>query len=258
MIAPRDQQLIYEGSEERRRFLNATISQLDVEYLQHLMEYNYVLRQRNQLLKDYGKNRRLDISLIDIYDKNLVKSGEYIFKKRKELISHMIPVFHELYAKISGNSEFCDIKYKSKLNEVSFADLLQYSREKDLLLQRSTAGIHKDDIQVFNEDNMIRYVGSQGQQKSFVLALKLTQFMMLKDAKDTKPIVLLDDIFDKLDSTRVMHLIRLLKEIEIGQVFITDTELDRLRLIFEELNYDFSLFEVVDSSINELNLKSKK
>lgn len=258
MIAPKDQQLIYEGSEERRRFLNSTISQLDKEYLKQLMEYNYVLRQRNQLLKDYGKNRQLDHSLLDIYDKNLVSAGEYIFKKREEMVKKMTPVFHEIYGKISGHSEVCDIKYKSKLSENSLEELLRYSREKDLLMQRSTVGIHKDDIKFFNEENMIRYVGSQGQQKSFVLSLKLCQYMMLKELKETKPIVLLDDIFDKLDGNRVMHLIRLLQEIEIGQVFITDTEVDRLRLIFEELKYEFSLFEVKEEGVMNLNEKNEE
>jgi DNA replication and repair protein RecF len=252
MIAPKDQQLIYEGSEERRRFLNSTISQIDKTYLSHLMEYNYVLRQRNQLLKDYGKYRQLDTSLLDIYDKNLVGAGSYIYEKRKEIVELLVPIFKDMYGKISGHSEVCDIKYRSKLAEKGFSELLAEAREKDKIMQRSTVGVHKDDLKFFNEENAIRYVGSQGQQKSFVLALKLTQYMLLKKFKEMKPIVLLDDIFDKLDGRRVMYLIQLLQEIEIGQVFITDTELDRLKLIFEELNYDFDLFEVKDNLVNKI------
>lgn len=255
MIVPKDQQLIYEGSEERRRFLNATISQIDRSYLTHLMEYNYVLRQRNQLLKDYGKNRQLDSSLLDIYDKNLSAAGTYIYEKRKEVVEEMIPVFKEMYAKISGNSEVCDIKYRTKLGEQSLYEMLKETREKDKILQRTTVGIHKDDLKFFNEENAIRYVGSQGQQKSFVLALKLTQYRMLKKSKEMKPLVLLDDIFDKLDGKRVMYLIQLLKEIDIGQVFITDTELDRLKMIFEELKYDFSLFEIKDNKATEITIR---
>ncbi len=258
MIAPKDQQLIYEGSEERRRFIDSTISQLDSTYLQHLIEYNYVLRQRNQLLKDYGKNRSLDLSLLDIYDKSLVEHGNYIHAKRTEMILEMTPVFHEMYSKISGNSEVCDIQYKSKLTDQPFAELLLESREKDKILQRTSTGVHKDDIKFFNEENMIRYVGSQGQQKSFILALKLSQYEILHLRQNEKPIILLDDIFDKLDGNRVMHLISLLKDIDIGQVFITDTELNRLRLIFEELKYDFSLFEVKDDNVHIISLKDKE
>ncbi len=254
MIAPKDQQLIYDGSEQRRRFLNSTISQIDKKYLSHLMEYNYVLRQRNQLLKDFGKNRHLDISLLEIYDKNLVLSGTYIHQRRKEVVEEMIPVFKKMYAKISGNSEICDIEYRSKLSDAGLDELLSEAREKDKIMQRTTVGIHKDDLKFFNMENAIRYVGSQGQQKSFVMALKLTQYMMLNKSKKKKPIVLLDDIFDKLDGTRVMFLIRLLQEIEIGQVFITDTELDRLKLIFEELKYDFALFEVKEDKVFKLGI----
>ncbi len=251
MIAPKDQQLIYEGSEERRRFLNATISQLDQEYLRQLMEYNYVLKQRNQLLKDYGKYRKLDYALLDIYDQNLAESGSYIHHKRVELIEKMQPIFQHMYAKISGNKEICAISYKTKLGDRTLLDMLKETREKDFILQRTSVGIHKDDLSFFNEENMIRYVGSQGQQKSFVLALKLTQYSLLKQAKNTNPIVLLDDIFDKLDGKRVMQLIKLLQEVEIGQVFITDTEKDRLKSIFEELKYDFALLEVKDNQVHQ-------
>jgi len=252
MIAPKDQGLITEGSEERRRFINATISQLDNIYLRNLIEYRYILKQRNELLKSTPFSRIPDPALMDIYDEKLVRTGHYIFAKRQEYLEYMSPIFFDKYKSISQEKEACEFRYKSKLIEQDFAQLLIENREKDRAMQRTSVGIHKDDISFFNEDNMIKHVGSQGQQKSFILALKLAQFELIRSKTNEKPIILLDDIFDKLDSTRVLQLIKLLKEQNLGQIFITDTEKDRLKTIFKELNYNFSLFEVADQSVTNI------
>ncbi len=249
MIAPKDQSLISEGSEERRKLIDSTISQLDAAYLRHLIEYKYVLKQRNQLLKNHAAHQRIDLSLLDIYDQKLVENGQYIFQKRKEYLDFMSPIFLEKYKMISDHQENCLFQYKSKLHETDFATLLKDSREKDKILGRTSTGIHKDDIVFFNEDNMIKHVGSQGQQKSFILALKLAQFQLILNQTNRKPIILLDDIFDKLDSKRVLQLIHLLHDQDLGQIFITDTEINRLKSIFEELNYAFSLFEVKENQV---------
>lgn len=249
MIAPKDQALISEGSEERRKLIDSTISQLDKDYLHHLMQYRYVLKQRNQLLKDYTKHRNIDLSLLDIYDQKLVDAGNYIYLKRKEYLNYMSPIFMEKYQIISNQQESCLFEYKSKLHEFSFKEILENAREKDKILGRTSSGIHKDDLVFFNEENMIKHVGSQGQQKSFILALKLAQFQLILNETDQKPIILLDDIFDKLDSQRVLQLIHLLQNQDLGQIFITDTENERLKSIFEELNYSFSLFEVKENKV---------
>lgn len=251
MIAPKDQGLIVEGSEERRKLVDSTISQLDDKYLNALIEYKYVLRQRNQLLKDFN-GRLLDEPLLNIYDKKMVESGKVIFDKRTEYLELMKVDFESLYSRISGDKEKCSFKYKSKLKDNSFEDLLKTARQKDLIMQRSTVGVHKDDIVFYNGSKPIKYIGSQGQQKSFILALKLAQVELIHNQTGDYPILLLDDIFDKLDSSRVMQLIELLNDFHQGQIFITDTEKDRLKIIFKELKFDFNLYEVIDGQVNKV------
>ncbi len=253
MIAPKDGNIINEGSVERRRIIDTTISQLDSDYLDCLMEYNYILKQRNQLLKS-DEEHRIDLSLLDVYDQKLSITGSTIFDKRKAYLEELKDIFLDKYEFISGGKEISDLTYKSKLSETALDVLLKENRKKDLILQRTSAGVHKDDLVFLNNGSPIKFIGSQGQQKSFVLALKLAQFELIKKHRQVSPIILLDDIFDKLDSSRVMHLIKLLNNAKLGQIFITDTEKDRLNHIFEELNFDFALYEVTDNQVLPVTL----
>lgn len=255
MMAPKDQELIYEGSKSRRAFLNNTICQLDEEYMRSLQKYNHFLKQRNAYLKHYDRRRGIDLSLIDIYNKELANSSHYIFEKRKQSIDSLAYNFDPLYEEISQNKEIVKIDYKSQLFEKDLLLLLEENLDKDCMLKRTTVGIHKDDIRFFFNGNTLKSIASQGQQKSFVLALKLSQYQVLADAFQHKPIILLDDIFDKLDQHRVRHLIHLLMKNNLGQVFITDTDIYRLEGIMQELTYDFNHYVIENGVILDSNLK---
>ena len=239
MIAPNDTQLAMEGSEERRRFWNATLSQLDQEYLRHLMNYNKILSQRNAYLKS---KEAVKYSLLDIYDQQLLAPATYILEKRKEFTEILIPIFQNYYKKISSDQETVNIEYKSKLIETNFETLLKESREKDRILQRTTTGIHRDDWTFTFNNFPVKKFASQGQLKSYVLAIKLAQYDLLKEQKQIQPVLLLDDIFDKLDHTRVSQLLELLVQSDFGQVFITDTDKNRITAIVESFNVDYRKF----------------
>ena len=239
MIAPNDTQLAMEGSEERRRFWNATISQLDQQYLRNLMIYNKILSQRNAYLK--GKEP-VKYSLLDIYDEQLLAPATYILKKREELTKILIPIFQNYYERISSGQETVSIQYKSKLLETDFATLLKESRDKDRILQRTTTGIHRDDWTFTFNDFPVKKFASQGQLKSYVLAIKLAQYELLKEQKQVQPVLLLDDIFDKLDHTRVSQLLELLVQGDFGQVFITDTDKNRIATIVDSFKVDYRKF----------------
>lgn len=256
MMAPKDQELIYEGSKSRRAFLNNTICQLDETYMRHLQKYNHFLKQRNAYLKQYDRRNGIDKALIDIYNSELVQASLYIFKKRKETIEELAASFEPLYEEISQNAEQVKIDYKSQLFEKDLALLLEENLEKDCILKRTTVGIHKDDIRFFFGDSNLKSKASQGQQKSFVLALKLSQYQVLADAFQYKPIILLDDIFDKLDQHRVRHLIQLLMKKGLGQVFITDTDEQRLEGIMQELTYGFNHYIIEDGAILQSNIQA--
>lgn len=256
MIAPKDQLLISEGSEERRKLIDATFSQIDPVYLRHLIQYKYVLKQRNQMLKA-NKFGYHDQALLDIYDEQLIQHGEYIFEKRLALLEELSPIFQNKYQLISGARESCSLKYKSKLKTDTFKTLLQANRDKDCVMQRTTVGIHKDDLAFYHAENMIRYVGSQGQQKSYILALKLAVHELIMQHTQIKPIILLDDIFDKLDGTRVRLLLDLLHQQDLGQVFITDTDTHRLNSIFKELNYEHFHYQVEDNKVRRVSTENQ-
>jgi DNA replication and repair protein RecF len=239
MIAPNDTQLAMEGSEERRRFWNATISQLDQQYLKHLMTYNKIVSQRNAYLK--GKES-IKYALLDIYDEQLIAPANYILEKRKELTEILIPIFQNYYERISSGQETVGIEYKSKLLATNFETLLKENRDKDRILQRTTTGIHRDDWNFTFNGFPVKKFASQGQLKSYVLALKLAQYELLKEQKGLQPVLLLDDIFDKLDHTRVSQLLELLVQGDFGQVFITDTDKNRIATIVETFNVDYKKF----------------
>lgn len=250
MIVPDDTQLVSDGSEERRRLIDNTLSQLDGKYLTNLIAYTKVLKQRNAALKEMGKNRYFDPELIKIYNDQLLAPAAYIHEARQRFVTEFQPVFQKYYEVISNEAETVAVLYASKLSESSLADLLLENLEKDRILQRTTVGIHKDDLKFIINGNPLRRFGSQGQLKSFVLALKLAQFDFLKKEKGKLPFLLLDDIFDKLDRFRVAQLVGLLLDEDFGQIFITDTHENRLEQIVNEYAADYRKFVVEEGRIS--------
>lgn len=251
IIAPDDARLILDGSEERRRFLDFILVQFDSEYMTHLMRYNQVLEQRNALLKSAETPKQLDVDLLEIYDAQLLEPANYIFQKRTDFTHQLYPIFQAYYAEISGGKESVEIIYKSHLQSDAMGDLLKSSRSKDLILQRTGKGIHKDDLVLELKGQPLKQFASQGQLKSFLLAMKLAQYELLRQEREVTPILLLDDIFDKLDTHRVKHLLSLLIEHQFGQIFITDTHEDRVEGILQDIkfNSDYKKFVIVDGSI---------
>lgn len=250
MISPNDVNLIIDGSEERRKFIDNVISQTDSNYLDELIVYNKHLLNRNALLKQVAATRKLDVTLLQIFDEQLVISGNKLFEKRKQFLLDFIPLFNAHYTYISNDAEQVSLVYQSQLNENSFENLLAQSIEKDRILERTTTGIHKDELQFTIGDMPIKKFGSQGQQKSFLIALKLAQYSYLQKFKTFKPLLLLDDIFDKLDDLRVHKLMEMVSHQDFGQIFITDTGKQRVLSVFKEIKVEVTLFEVANGTIN--------
>ena len=244
IIVPDDTSMATEGSEERRRFLDNTLSQLDNSYLKNLITYNKVLKQRNSALKKFAETRSFNPDLLDTYDSQLLEPARIISKKRKEFIEQFKPVFKEFYQIICNGKEKVRCDYRSNIEANNFKELLEASRDKDRILTRTTCGIHKDDLTFRIEGHLLRKFGSQGQLKSFVLALKLAQYDFLKKNHSANPILLLDDIFDKLDEVRVQQLIQLILEKNFGQVFITDTHENRVEEIIKNFETDYKKFYI--------------
>jgi DNA replication and repair protein RecF len=228
MIAPDDIEMITGSSEERRKFLDTLISQVDAEYLQQLINYNKVLLQRNSFLKNESFQANFDLHLLEALDVQLVKSGEYIYRLRKEFCKKLIPLIQKFYTEISGNNEAVSILYNSFLNENEFSKLLVLYRQKDILTQRTNAGIHRDDLSFLLNENLFKTTGSQGQRKSLLFACKFAEFELLCSMKDSPPLLLLDDVFEKLDELRMKNLLQYVCKKNSGQVFITDTHKERL------------------------------
>jgi len=244
IISPSDRNLIAEGSDIRRKFIDSVISQSDKKYLESLINYNKILSQRNSLLKLIFKNKTLDKQTIQVYDSQLESVGENIHIKRKSFLNEFVPVFKEKYKSISNNNEEVDIRYKTDLEFDKLSVLLQDSIEKDIFLQYTSKGIHKDDL-VFNiNDYSVKKFGSQGQQKSLLIALKLAQFDFLKSQNKNNPILLLDDIFDKLDKNRVKQIINLVSANDFGQIFISDTDEERTIESIKEINNSNKIFKL--------------
>lgn len=242
MIVPDDTRLVSDGSEERRKLADNTLSQLDAQYLRHLMAYHKILRQRNAALKEMGKNRFYDPALIQAYNNQMLAPAAYIHDARQRFVASFQPVFQQYYRIISNDAETVEVEYVSKLSAAGLDDLLLENAEKDRLLQRTTVGIHKDDFKFLINGHPLRRFGSQGQLKSFVLALKLAQFEYLKKEKQHPPFLLLDDIFDKLDRHRVAQLIGLLLNEHFGQLFISDTHENRLDEIVKPYGVTYRKF----------------
>jgi DNA replication and repair protein RecF len=249
MISPYDINLIMDGSEERRKFIDNVISQTDSKYLDELIIYNKHLLNRNALLKQVAVTRTLDVALLQILDEQLIHSGNVIFEKRKQFLLDFIPLFDKHYRFLTNEAEQVSLTYQSQLNEQSFENLLKQSIEKDRVLERTTTGIHKDELQFEIAGMPMKKFGSQGQQKSFLIALKLAQYSYLQKFKNFKPLLLLDDIFDKLDNHRVHKLMEMVSHHDFGQIFITDANKSRVEAVFNEIAVEIELFEVNDGGV---------
>jgi DNA replication and repair protein RecF len=252
MISPADSALITEGSEDRRKFMNKIISQYSPEYLDSVLRYSKALQQRNKLLKDINSSGGADTDILSIWDAQLIKYGNTVYNERETLINELIPVFQEYYSQISSGKETVKLKYKSHLSEGNFEEALRNSVSKDRYLEYTTVGIHKDDLLLEMDDFPVKSIGSQGQQKSYLVALKLAKFEYIKRKAGSSPILLLDDLFDKFDAERVEQIIKLVGDQKFGQIFITDTHQNRLQEILSSHKTDYRLFRIADNGIVEV------
>lgn len=252
IVSPNDTVLITGGSEERRKFMDSVISQYDPGYLEDLLRYNRALLQRNNLLKQPGQGLSPDMDMLEVYDEQLVDTGERIHRKRQEFILQMIPVFQKYYTSISKGAEEVKLIYQSMLLNGDFRELLKSSYSADCKAQYTTAGIHKDDLDLDLGHFPIRKTGSQGQQKTYLVALKLAQFEFIRNISGLKPILLLDDIFDKLDRNRVEQIVKMVAGEQFGQIFITDTNREHLDTILHAITSSYTIFKVDNGSIRNL------
>lgn len=245
VIAPDDVQLIIGGSEERRKFIDTLLSQLDAGYLQHLINYNKILQQRNSFLKNYNDSYgSRDLSVLDILDEQLTKEGDEIAKTRQSFLLGFLPDVKQLYNEIAKQNEPINLIYESELLQNNMQEILQYNRQKDLMIQRTTSGIHKDDLQFGMGGEAFKTMASQGQRKSLLFALKLAEMEVLKRQKRLSPILLLDDVFEKLDEDRISNLLERVVADEDAQVFITDTNCERLKTQLQRLEKPFQLIQL--------------
>lgn len=244
LISPSDRNLIVEGSETRRKFLDSVISQTDRAYLELLLRYNRTLLQRNTLLKQMAEGGVFSLETLHIYDEQLAPLGQHIYEKRQAFMKEFLPIFSEQYAYISGGKERVSLQYDSSLHQSDLATQLAENTERDRSVQYTTAGIHKDDLLFEIEGYPMKKYGSQGQQKSFLIALKLSQFEVLKQSLGITPIVLLDDIFDKLDDTRVTQLVQLVTQKHFGQLFITDTHSQRTEDVVKQTGLAYEMIQI--------------
>jgi len=250
MVSPYDISIIIEGSDERRKFIDNVISQTDNFYLDELITYNKVLGNRNALLKIIANVGKYDPGLLEVLDEQLTVSGNRIFEKRKAFMETFTAIFNKHYRFLSDNAEQVELTYESPLFTDDLAVLLKKNIERDRALERTTAGIHRDDLQFVIHGMPMKKFGSQGQQKSFLIALKLAQYSFLTQQKGFKPLLLLDDIFDKLDDLRVTKLMQMVSDNSFGQVFITDTSPTRVERIFNDINVPVKLFKVREGEID--------
>lgn len=244
IISPADRDLIVEGSETRRKFMDSVISQLDSNYLKQLIQYQKVMSQRNALLKYFALNFVFDNDTLSIYNEQLNSFGNYIFEKRKQFIKDFIPIFNIHHKAITDSQEEVQIVYESHLLEKDLLALLQENINKDKVLQYTSVGIHKDDLSFEIDNYPIKKFGSQGQQKSFLIALKLAQFEFIKNQSGIKPILLFDDIFDKLDESRVAKIVEMVNSDTFGQLFISDTHPERTENIVKSTHQTYKIFNL--------------
>ena len=249
MVSPSDSELISGGSEERRRFMDVVISQYEKEYLEALIRYNKALQQRNTLLKN---EQGFDEELMEVWEEMMAASGEVVYRKRCAFIEEFIPIFQTFYSQISQNKEEVGLVYESHAQQGNLVQLLKESRQRDQIMGYSLKGIHKDDLLMQLGDYPIKKEGSQGQNKTYLIALKLAQFDFLRrTGSHTTPLLLLDDIFDKLDASRVEQIVKLVAGDKFGQIFITDTNRDHLDKIMQKIEGEYKVFSVEDGAIHE-------
>lgn len=244
LIAPQDIELIWNGSDIRRKFFDSILSQLDKIYLENLIIHTNTLKQRNSALKMFAESGKIDRDLLASYDQKLVSSGKLIFGKRKKIIEEFAPIFQKHYQYLSSEAEQTSLVYKSELASIGLETLLFQNLNKDLVLQRTTCGIHRDDYLFLINQNELSKFGSQGQQKSFLTSLKLAEFEIISSHKGFKPILLLDDIFDKLDDNRISRLMQMIKSKMFGQLFITDARKGQCENILRRDGVDYQAFEI--------------
>ncbi|ACU08059.1 DNA recombination and repair protein RecF [Flavobacteriaceae bacterium 3519-10] len=244
IISPYDSNLISDSGESRRKFLDAMISQTDSDYLYNLIQYQKTIQQRNALLKSFAKNRYFDPENLEIYNEPLIRFGTAIFIKRTEFLDSILPLIQSYYSIISNGNEQVTVDYHSDLKTSSFEELLNENLDKDRVLTYTSKGIHKDDLVFEMNGNSLKRTGSQGQQKSFLIALKLSQMNRIKELTGKTPVLLLDDIFDKLDDSRVLQLIELVNREHFGQIFITDTNKERTESVVRKINEESKIFEI--------------
>jgi DNA replication and repair protein RecF len=244
IISPADRDLIIEGSDTRRKFIDNVISQSNKQYLSDLINYNKVLSQRNALLKYFALNNTFNAQTLEVYNDQLNTYGTSIFKTRDAFLKAFIPIFKSRYNAISNNNEVVTLSYKSDLFEAQLSELLSKNLNKDKALQYTSVGTHKDDLIFEIEQYPIKKFGSQGQQKSFLIALKLAQFDFLKQESGVAPILLLDDIFDKLDEQRVAQIVGLVDDEHFGQLFISDTHAERTENVVKQIHQSYKIFEL--------------
>jgi DNA replication and repair protein RecF len=244
IISPADRDLIVEGSETRRKFMDSVISQLDSNYLSQLIQYQKIINQRNALLKYFAVNYVFETDTLSIYNEQLDGIAKIIFEKRKEFISQFIPIFNTYHQAITGTEETVQLVYQSHLFDNDLATLLEENINKDRALQYTNVGIHKDDLSFEIDEYPIKKFGSQGQQKSFLIALKLAQFEFIKNKSGLKPILLFDDIFDKLDENRVAKIIEMVNNDSFGQLFISDTHPERTENIVKSSHQTYKIFNL--------------
>lgn len=246
MVSPADTALIEGGSEERRKLMDVVISQYDRKYLDSLNRYNKALQQRNSLLK---LEEEPDTSLLEIWEEQMAREGEFLYRKRDEFINQLSPLFQQIYQRISEDKEKVSLRYVSHCQRGPLLDVIQRDRAKDRIMGFSLHGVHRDDLEMMLGDYPMKREGSQGQNKTFVAALKLAQLQFLKSKVGTAPLLLLDDIFDKLDAHRVEQIIRLVGTEDFGQIFITDTNRANIDKILQSSGADYRLFEVEQGKV---------
>ena len=252
LISPNDTDIIRGTSENRRKFIDSVISQLDKVYLENLIIYNHALKQRNALLKQSDDKSNLDMDLVSHFDHILVKTGNLIHIARTKFIDRLTPVLKRLYGDISDHKESIDIIYHSDLKEDEFVKLLERSRSRDILFGRTTKGIHKDDYRLEIDGYPMKRYASQGQQKSLIVSLKIAQFEILREENRYKPILLMDDVFDKLDDQRIEKIMNLVAGHTFGQIFVTDARPERTLSIFESIQSDICIYHIQDGKAQSL------
>ena len=250
LIAPQDIELIWDGSEMRRKFFDSLISQLDKTYLENLICYTNQLKQRNSLLRMFSESGKVDHDLLSTYDDQIISAGKSIYKLRKEFLVQFLPFFKQHYHFLAGDvREEVSISYRSDLETSDFGELLKRNFQKDMILQRTSSGIHRDDFLFTLNNSELKRYGSQGQQKSFLIGLKLAEFQSIAERKGFKPLLLLDDIFDKLDDLRIHKLMILIAQGQFGQLFITDAREGRSKEILKQAKVTAQMFNVLDGKL---------